>query len=154
MTIKQRFIETKTPFPNNPRLALTIYEGALGNGARPENFEELFGKNGWANSWRNGIYPFHHFHSTAHEVLGCYQGSCSAQFGGPEGPVLRLNRGDALLIPAGVGHKLRESSPDFHVVGAYPDGTFPDLCRGELEEFDRLLARVLALAPPPHPPVD
>ncbi len=24
----------------------------------------------WLGAWRDGIFAFHHFHSTAHEVLG------------------------------------------------------------------------------------
>lgn len=57
-------------FPNS-RLPLLLYRQAL---LVPERelaatVEELFGANGWQGSWRNGIYPYHHYHSTAHEVL-------------------------------------------------------------------------------------
>lgn len=38
----------------------------------PATVEKAFRKNNWTNSWRNGLYPFHHYHSTAHETLGLY----------------------------------------------------------------------------------
>ena len=57
--------------PNNPTLPLLVYERALvldqGDGAAI--CEALLAANGWGSSWRNGIYSFHHYHSTAHEVL-------------------------------------------------------------------------------------
>ena len=31
--------------------------------------EALFARNGWLGAWVDGIYSFHHFHSTRHEVL-------------------------------------------------------------------------------------
>ena len=47
--------------PNNPELPFVHYLGAV---ALPERgdpaavFEELFERNGWGNSWRNGIYDY------------------------------------------------------------------------------------------------
>ena len=37
---------------------------------------------------------------------------------------------DIIIIPAGVAHKLIDSSPDFAVVGAYPEGQHPDMNYG------------------------
>ena len=49
-------------------------------------------------------------------------GSAEVQFGGPSGPVVSLGRGDAVLIPAGVGHCRRSEGRELVVVGAYPAG--------------------------------
>ena len=35
----------------------------------PSAIEERFAKNNWTGSWRAGVFPFHHYHSTTHEVL-------------------------------------------------------------------------------------
>ena len=116
----------------NSRFPLIHYGGAFdattGDG---EAIEALFRSNGWGHSWRNGIYPFHHYHSTAHEVLACYAGSATVQFGGERGVTVEFNSGDAVLIPAGVGHKLLDCRDGFRVVGAYPLGTSHDMCYGE-----------------------
>src|SRR2546430_4111459 len=57
--------------PNNPALPLVVYRGALpASGDRAGACERMFAEHGWPDSWRNGIYGHHHYHSTAHEVLG------------------------------------------------------------------------------------
>lgn len=60
--------------PNNSNLPLVIYRQVFGRKssacAPEETFTALFKANGWEGSWVNGIYPYHHYHSTAHEVLG------------------------------------------------------------------------------------
>ena len=119
-------------YPNNERLPLLAYQGAL---SLPDHdpaaaIETLFRSNGWAGSWRNGVYSFHHYHSTAHEVLGVYAGSATIQLGGEQGIVLSVRRGDVVIIPAGVAHKNVGASPDFRVVGAYPLGQGPDMNYG------------------------
>ena len=109
-------------FPNNDALPLIYYRGALNlpKSRAASAIEKIFKKNKWVNSWRNGIYDYHHYHSTAHEVLGIYSGHATVQMGGPAGIKLNLNKGDVIIIPAGVAHKNLGSSEDFKCVGAYP----------------------------------
>ena len=110
-------------FPNS-KLPLLVYRQAV---VIPERdpaavFERLFAAHGWGDSWRNGIYAYHHYHNTAHEVLGVYRGSAKVQLGGERGITCEVSVGDVIIIPAGVAHKSLGSSADFGVVGAYPEG--------------------------------
>jgi uncharacterized protein YjlB len=133
-------------FPNS-RLPVLIYRRAVAAPAA-RAFEELFEGNGWSSSWRNGLFTVHHYHSTAHEVLGIYEGRVEARLGGVKGQLVTLEAGDVVVIPAGVAHKNEGASPDFRVVGAYPLGTGPDMHYGKPGErpgTDRNIARV----PPP-----
>ena len=84
-------------------------------------------------------------YSTAHEVLGIYEGRVNARLGGGRGTLVTLVAGDVVVIPAGVAHKNDGASADFHVVGAYPVGTSPDMQHGKPGErpgTDRNIARV------------
>ena len=115
----------------NSKLPLLVYKTVLT--AEEEDlahhFEELFASNNWINSWRNGVYPFHHYHSTTHEVLGIYSGTAILHMGGEQGKKMEVCAGDVLVIPAGVGHK-KISASNLGVVGAYPNGRSWDLNRG------------------------
>ena len=55
-------------FPNS-RLPVLIYRAALA--ADAEAMIRAFA----ANVWIDGIFPYHHFHSIAHEALGIAAGS-------------------------------------------------------------------------------
>ncbi|NQV34916.1 MAG: cupin domain-containing protein, partial [Phycisphaeraceae bacterium] len=88
----------------------------------------------WGNAWNNGIYPYHHYHSTAHEVLFICHGKATIQFGGPNGQVQTVRAGDVVEVPAGVAHNRLDTDPDLVVIGAYPKGQSPDMCLGEPEE--------------------
>ena len=103
--------------------------------------------------WRNGIFPFHHYHSTAHEVLGVYSGSAVAQLGGEEGIRLTLNPGDVVVIPAGVGHKKLSSSGALGIVGAYPRGQQPDMRRADRGGCETGAERVARVSLPARDPV-
>jgi uncharacterized protein YjlB len=141
--------------PNNPELPLILYRQAVPDaGDRAKAFERLFAAHGWGGTWRNGIYPFHHYHSTAHEVLGIAAGSATVQLGGDRGEAVELRAGDAVLIPAGVGHKRLASSPDLLVVGAYPHGQTWDLIRAD-DVVDRaaVRARIAAVPMPENDPI-
>ena len=123
--------ESDGVIPNNPRCPAALYPGVLDlSGPDPAaGFEQLFQRNQWGNSWRNGVFPFHHYHSTAHEVLGVFSGWAEVQLGGEQGKPLRIEAGDAVVVPAGVAHKKLRSGKGFACVGAYPRGQDPDLCR-------------------------
>lgn len=142
--------------PNSP-LPLLLYRSVLDRpevGDRGDALIALFARNGWTGAWRNGIYPFQHFHSTAHEVLGVARGEAKVQLGGPPGPVVTVRAGDVIVIPAGVGHRNEDASPDLVVIGAYPAGQHADLRRGRAEERDEVLRRIAAVPLPASDPVD
>ena len=132
--------------PNSP-LPLLLYRQAFA----PESpdlaavIEQRFMKNDWTGSWRASVFPFHHYHSTTHEVLAVYRGTATLQFGGEKGQKFAVRAGDVVVIPAGVGHKRMESTSDFSVIGAYPGGRRWDLLRGlpgERPQADRNIAAV------------
>ena len=140
--------------PNN-RLHLLLYRGVLPIGGNDSagKVEKQFAANNWTNSWRNGIFPFHHYHSTSHEVLGIYSGSATVRLGGEQGKDFTVGTGDVIVIPAGVGHKNLGSSPDFGVVGAYPDGREWDLLRGKPGERPQADRNIASLPIPDNDPV-
>ena len=97
--------------PNNP-LPLVVYRGALPDcGDRAAFCEAMFARNNWPNSWHNGIYSYHHYHSTAHEVLGIARGNARVRLGGENGRSVELQAGDVVVIPAGVAHKREFGQP-------------------------------------------
>lgn len=129
--IKKVFKDDGT-FPNSILPAL-IYKGAL---ILPEEhpekiIEEIFKKNAWTNSWRNGIYDYHHYHSIAHEVLGVYEGDTVVELGGAQGDTQLIEKGDIIIIPAGVAHRNVTPESNFKCVGAYPGGSDYDIKKGE-----------------------
>jgi uncharacterized protein YjlB len=137
--------------PNSP-LPLLVYRDAVP--ADAAGIERVFASNRWPPAWRDGVHPFHHFHSSAHEALGVARGEATVLFGGPGGKVLTVRAGDVVVVPAGVGHCNQSQSSDLLIVGAYPDNTSrPDLRRGKPDEHDAA-QRAIALVPlPPADPV-
>ena len=119
--------------PNNTRLPLLYYRGALDLGGTRDPagaIETLFNRNGWGGMWRNGIYPFVHYHSQTHEALGIARGRATVRFGGDQGQELEIGAGDVALLPAGTGHQCLWASPD--LVGdrrLSPRGTLRSLPR-------------------------
>ncbi len=130
--------------PNNPELPLLVYGQALPEPERePSRCRELLARNGWAGAWVDGVFPYHHYHSTSHEVLCVVGGSARIDFGGPGGDTFEVQAGDAVVIPAGVGHRNAGSSADFQVVGAYPRGQESyDLRTGEEGERPEVLENI------------
>lgn len=134
--------------PNNPALAVRVHRGAAAGAAA---FEALFEANGWPPQWRDGVFNYHHYHSTAHEVLGCYAGRATLTIGGPGGRRVEITAGDALMLPAGTGHRCEAASDDFAVVGAYPAGQDWDVVTQPADHAIR--SRIAAVPVPERDPV-
>ena len=132
--------------PNHPRFPVLLYRGVDVSDARA-----LLAEHGWGGSWVNGVFDFHHFHSTSHEVLAVIAGRATIELGGPQGRAFDVAVGDALVLPAGTGHRRASADGAFRVVGAYPAGQEDyDLLRAA---DDAARARIAALGPPPNDPV-
>jgi uncharacterized protein YjlB len=154
LTIEEELFVDDGSVPNNPRLPLIVYRGALQTGGKAaEACVTLFHGNGWGGAWRHGIYARHHYHSTAHEVLGIVAGSVRVRLGGESGKTMDLRAGDVVVIPAGVAHKSERASPDLVVVGAYPQGQSPDMRTPGTADLERTAAQVAAVPLPRCDPV-
>jgi uncharacterized protein YjlB len=138
--------------PNSNLPVLVYHDVAEASGGAAE-CEKLFAANGWLGAWRDGIFPFHHFHSTAHEVLGIVSGSARVMLGGPGGREFEVGVGDVLVLPAGTGHCNQGASGDLLVVGAYPDGMSWDIRRGDPDEHDEVVENIRAVPLPNTDPV-
>ena len=137
-------------FPNSA-LPLLVHRRALP--PDPATIERAFAAHGWSNAWRDGIFGFHHFHSTAHEVLGIAAGIVRVAFGGPSGQEVTVRAGDVVVIPAGVAHCNEGQSADLLVVGAYPGGADCDIRRGNPAEHAAVLRAIAAVPVPDSDPV-
>ncbi len=153
--IKEYLLKADGGFPNNPRLPLLIYKSVLEPSSEDlaGEIESLFERHGWGGSWRDSVYPFHHYHSNTHEVLGCYRGSATIQFGGPNGPVVPFVAGDVAVLPAGTSHKKLDASHDFAVVGAYPAAADYDLLKGDPADRPQAEVNIRATPIPDADPV-
>jgi uncharacterized protein YjlB len=138
--------------PNNPALPVIAYRGVLAPGPdMAAAFEALFAANGWPPQWRDGIYPFHHYHSRGHEALACAAGRVRVLLGGPGGEAVEIAAGDVLLLPAGTGHCRLAATGALLIVGAYPPGQSGDIIR--TPPTPEIVARIRGLPVPGADPV-
>lgn len=144
--VERFYLEDDGIFPNS-KLSVLLYKDVL---KLPQLFpafaiKRLFKSNKWSNAWKNGIFEYHHYHSITHEALGVYNGRATIQLGGEKGIEVRLEKGDVLIIPAGVAHKNLDKENDIKCVGAYPDGKDYDINygkEGERPGTDKNIAKV------------
>lgn len=137
--------------PNHPRFAVLLYRGVAEARDGAAACRALFAEHGWGGAWTDGVFDFHHFHSTSHEVLGVVRGAATLELGGPQGRAFEVETGDVVVLPAGTGHRRATARDGFQVVGAYPAGQ---------EDYDLLRAadpaardRIAALPPASQDPV-
>lgn len=141
-------------FPNN-KLPVLFYKGILD---LPLLFpatcvKKLFEDNGWSNAWDDGVFEYHHYHSITHEVLGVYEGETVLQLGGEKGKKLKVEKGDVLIIPAGVAHKNLNEEDDIQCIGAYPHGMSYDMNYGKMGERPRTDSNIQNVPVPESDPV-
>jgi uncharacterized protein YjlB len=115
--------------------------------------DNLFKSHQWQNSWKSGIYAYHHYHSTTHEVLGAYKGKTTLLLGGEKGVKVDFEKGDVLIIPAGVAHKNLGDEHDIACVGAYPEGKIYDMNYGKKEERAFAMNNIAEVPIPEKDPV-
>jgi uncharacterized protein YjlB len=129
---QQYFLNDNGIFPNNI-LPVLYYPNAL---QLPPLFsarhvKNIFEKNDWTNTWRNGIYTYHHYHSVTHEAMAIIRGKTTIQLGGDNGIELTIQKGDVLVVPAGVAHKNLGNEKDAIAIGPYPGGRDYDMNYGK-----------------------
>ncbi|KAG9310243.1 hypothetical protein JVU11DRAFT_9890 [Chiua virens] len=87
-------------------------------------------------------YSTTHFHSTTHEVLCIAAGHANLCFGGEDNPgriVAEVGKGDVIILPAGVAHRLlQDIDGDFQMVGSYPKGKSWDIYYGKQDKEDKI----------------
>lgn len=140
--------------PNNPKLPLLLYRQLFEQtDGLKQQFKKAFQENQWGGSWVNGVFDYHHYHSTAHEVLGVISGMATIIFGGPGGKEVEVKAGDMAILPAGTGHCRKSASSDFSVIGAYPKGQEDyDICT-EKDDPDEKKKNIEKVAVPSADPV-
>jgi uncharacterized protein YjlB len=132
------FVTDDGIFPNS-HLPILYYPKAIDLPALfpALTLKKMFKQNNWTNNWKYGVYTYHHYHSTSHEVLGVCKGETLLQLGGEQGVILFIEKGDVLVIPAGVAHINLGEEKDVICVGGYHGGRDYDIKRGRKNERPR-----------------
>ena len=152
MITREKCIQ-KGHFPNNQRFPALIYQIKTKTVVDVSSYQDIFAGNNWMNSWINGIYSFHHYHSNTHEVLGILSGTAQIQLGGPSGNQFKIETGDIIIIPAGVAHKNMKNSTGFTCIGAYPDGKEWDMNYGKPHELEPSIQNIQKTGRPKTDPL-
>ncbi len=142
--------------PNNARLPLVLYCGGINLAGSPDPeaiVEQTFAANGWGDMWRNGIYPYAHYHSMIHEAMAIAGGQATVRFGGERGRDIEIKPGDVVVLPAGTGHQCLKQTPTLVVIGAYPPNGTYNICRATKAEHAKALISIPKVPPPPADPV-
>ena len=114
--------------PNSP-FPLLIYRGFFDKEyyACEDWLKKKFISNKWFPAPALRIFNFTHYYSNTHIALGVCAGEAKWQLGGALGITTVIEKGDVMVIPAGVALRCLESSTDFNLVGAGSANVAPDI---------------------------
>jgi len=155
LDITQYILMDDGTFPNNASLPVLHYKNVMDiQDNDPASFAiHILEKNNWMPVLVNGLYTYHHYHSSTHEVIVVYSGNAKVLLGGPEGVIVNLQKGDVLVLPAGVAHKNIGCSNDFKCLGAYPKGQQYDINYGYITDRPGADIKIENLSLPESDPV-
>ena len=129
LRISKHFIKAHSGFPNtsvHPKRPLLIYHSCFASSTSPNEIERHLRSVGVVEpQWRFPMYRQHHYHSTTNEVLCVAGGSARLCFGGGENPErveVEVEKGDVMVVPAGVAHAMLDDHGGFSMIGSYPVG--------------------------------
>jgi uncharacterized protein YjlB len=144
MTVETYFLRGDGAVPNS-RLPALIYRDVIRGDV--VSMEAQLRANEWPPEWHAsfGMYPRHHFHSDAHELIAVTRGQMTCRLGGVNGVNAHMKAGDVVVIPAGVGHFGESISDDLRLTGAFPVGhAIHDFRLGDPAEYGRMVQRAQA----------
>jgi len=153
--VQYYYLKDDGTFPNNAQLPVLFYKRAIPTRffSEPDDVMKLLRLNHWENAWHDTVYDYHHYHSTAHEVLVAIKGQTRLQLGGEKGITIHFEKGDALVIPAGGAHKNLEPDNEFACIGAYPQGQQYDMNYGKPDEREQADQNIEQVALPAADPL-
>src|SRR3954466_13547841 len=122
MRLDTRALPPGDRIPNHPWFPVLVYHEVEAALLGPEAARALFAEHGWGGSWVDGVFDFHHFHSTSHEALAVVAGAATLELGGPQGEAFDVVAGDVLVLPAGTGHRPAKARAGGTGGGAHPPG--------------------------------
>jgi uncharacterized protein YjlB len=145
--VEHHLLKDNGRFPNNDRFPVLVYRQALTISGvfDPIKLRLLLNSHGWSNTWKAGVFCYHHYHSNTHELLACYKGKTVLLLGGDDGIKIPFAKGDVIVIPAGVAHKNLKDEDDIICIGAYPGGVDYDMNYdrpGERPKADRKIKKI------------
>jgi uncharacterized protein YjlB len=145
LRVSRHFIPAHGLVPNTSiqLKPLLIYHAAFSSSVNASAIESHLQSIGVVDpAWRYTMYSTSHFHSTSHELLCIASGAAKLCFGhedNPERVEQVVEKGDVIVVPAGVAHRLLEDlAGGFQMVGSYPKGRDWDMCYGREGEEEKV----------------
>ena len=152
-TFDTLMVPANNGIPNNPHLPALILKAAI-DAPSSVTVRALCKANRRGGTWEWTVFDYHHFHPSSHEALICVSGRAVLQLGGDDGQAVEVEKGDALILPAGFGHKLLSSSEGFAVIGAYPPGQEnPEILPAGMLDMETALSSIVETPLPETDPL-
>lgn len=126
------YFKEEDTIPNSP-LPVLIYRGVFDKNYEPceEWLIKKFVSNKWIYNQAHHVFRYCHYYSNTHVVLGICSGNADLSIGGTSGITARIEKGDVVIVPAGVGLQLADASKDFKLVGAYSTKDTPTMMKDD-----------------------